>query len=265
MRITFLGVLGTLGIAGCADNATELRWTVEFANAELQARSARIKAELREGGCNGSVVYEDPDVTEEAIGMGETVRNGRYGFAATANDPYCLKFATACVENDLPMNSIALVLVAAQDEERDCPGYVCHDGACTDVVCDCNRDLSGDGLPIYSAQGSNDLIIVTSCVGLAVDEPCPDAPLEQCECALADMDCNGRVDYCDGRRAEVAFSSSDCAEKCGECVGESAIRCCASADECGACTGPDGCTETDQALCDALGARTFNAGARCPE
>jgi len=128
-------LLSTCASLGCAPDAVEATWEVQFASPDLGARAARVDAVVRRGGCNSTVeVYRatfDPDEGGPDL---PALDPGTYGFAAQATDEQCVVFAEGCLEVELPPSDTSLrVVLDERTQTRACPAVACVRGICAEV------------------------------------------------------------------------------------------------------------------------------------
>ncbi len=141
-------------LAACSDPLPPLSWHIGFADGLSSERAKLVEAEIREGDCDGPVVFSSRGVSDGSAAAPGALPAGPYGFFARARDANCLWFAQACVERDLPSTAaIDLTLVSLSKPSRqgecsddDGPGPAfdagVHDAGSEDAESD---DLEHDG------------------------------------------------------------------------------------------------------------------------
>ncbi|MBX7197441.1 MAG: hypothetical protein K1X94_35680 [Sandaracinaceae bacterium] len=127
--IGWLGA-GALLAAGCASSARPLTWTVELEAPELRGVITIVRAEIREGGCEGRARYGVDARVGARVPTPPVLSPGRYGFSAEALDASCVRVAGDCQELTLPGPTS---VVSHVRDVTDTP--VCADGACSGGVC----------------------------------------------------------------------------------------------------------------------------------
>jgi hypothetical protein len=254
----------TLLCGGCGDDdARSLRWRVSFEDASLATRAYSLEARILEGGCTGT------DIWEAAIRIGDATQpvgppelgSGTFGFEVTARDVGCVRFATGCTEQDLPVDDGAEVLVEliGGSEMTVCSLVLCEDGECVFpdggiAECpagsaDCNFDPL-DGCEVDTGS-------VDHCGGC--DQPCrlPHAD-EGCSsevCVISACD-EGWAD-CDGLDETGCETSLRTVENCGACGTACSLPHAAETCEAGRCElvachpGWDDCDDTIGNGCEA--------------
>ena len=204
-----LGLLVCTVTACSAPAPRDLPWDARFDDPALEARVAALEAEIRDEGCSGSARWSlafDPDAPPAGMGP-PTLPAGRYGFALTALDAACVRFASGCVDVDLPRPAGARVAVplAARSEEAACDATRCAAGLCADPLGDAGPSDGGtDAAPLDAGppDGGN-------CSATRAD--CNGNPMDGCEAPLdTPTNCGGCGTSCAYPRAFAGCGASGC-------------------------------------------------------
>jgi hypothetical protein len=160
-------VLACALCAGCSDDPRALDFRIQFANAALAQRAARIEARILLHGCDGDeALYVSSFAPDERGALPEVLANGRYGFDARALDLGCRWYAHGCSELSLPSGGHGFAVVtlnALPSPALDCASDGCDSRACmagTDAAT--SRDAgeldaaSADGATARDAAGDDD-------------------------------------------------------------------------------------------------------------
>jgi hypothetical protein len=171
--------LALLGVA-CSPQPTSLAWRIELEDASQLSRAAVVDARILRGGCGGPEIYGATLRPGAAMALvPPTLEPGVWGFAASAQDASCVRFAEVCDEITLPGVTAVVSTLARITDAPACSGARCDDGSCR------TEDRDGDGIGVCLAG----------------------EPLGGCDCDDADRDvrpgsadaCGDRVDQdCDG-------------------------------------------------------------------
>jgi hypothetical protein len=194
---------------GCAPSPTPLTWRVELEDASLLARAAVVDARILRGGCGGPEVYGTALRPGGVMALAPPVLEaGVWGFAASAQDSGCVRFADVCDEIVLPGTTLVVSSPSRLGAEvAACAGARCDDGSCR------TEDRDGDGVGVCLAGeplGACDCDDGDGDVRPGAADACGDRMDEDCdgfddEC---DVDCDGfpagRDGVTDGRDCDDA-------------------------------------------------------------
>lgn len=132
LRFARTVLLLSLALIACEGDPHSLTWGFTFATPELRARAVVIEAQIRQGGCDGAVMYdEELRVSGGMAPAPARLEKGTYGLVGRARDASCAVFAAGCVPVTLPEQADRTVQVplSAIVEEAGCPAG-CSDGRC---------------------------------------------------------------------------------------------------------------------------------------
>lgn len=219
-----------LGVAACTPDPHGLSWGVRFASPDDEARAVLIEARILRGGCDGTPVYAAdlmPGGPSMAMSPDELAQ-GLYGFAARARDADCVWFAENCVEDDLPQEVEApiIVLLTAGPESAECAPAMCVAGRCEGELRDGGPSDSGMRMDGGRMDGGDRTDGGRDGGGTDGFVPPRDGCTSSPEvCDNRDNDCNGMVD--DGFRIcgdeNARCTSGTCT--CGSGMTYSGMRC----------------------------------------
>jgi hypothetical protein len=177
--------LASLGIA-CAPAPTSLTWQVQLEDASLLSRAAVVDARILRGGCDGPEIYGAALRPRGAMALAPpALEPGVWGFAASAHDASCVRFADVCDEITLQGVTSVVSVLARVTEEPACTAARCDDGSCR------TEDRDGDGVGVCLAGeplGACDCDDADRDVRPGAPDPCGDR---------VDQDCDGFDDECD--------------------------------------------------------------------
>ncbi|MEM9073283.1 MAG: hypothetical protein AAGE52_32560 [Myxococcota bacterium] len=132
-------------LASCGENSRSLTWNYRFAG-----DPASVEARVREGGCDGTVIFED---RFRADGSGMTppdLGRGEYGFEIVLRDASCQVIGRGCLSAQLPLSEDAIVVAVEPVLEPACMG--CDEGLCTGAVRDAGIDAADTDVPRDAAE-----------------------------------------------------------------------------------------------------------------
>lgn len=116
--------------AGCAPSPRDLSWSIELESPELRGSIELVRAEIREGGCDGLARW-GVDVRPGArVPTPPVLRAGRWGFSAEALSTSCVRVAGDCDELVLPGPSSVRSFVRDLPDEPACDTSACSAGVC---------------------------------------------------------------------------------------------------------------------------------------
>jgi hypothetical protein len=140
MVLRALFLLACASCAGCSgDEPRALDFRIQFTNAALAARAARIEARILLAGCHGDEALYASSFAPDARGaLPEALADGRYGFDARALDVGCRWYAHGCVELSLPAEGSATVMLRALPS----PALDCASEGCDSLACEGESDAA---------------------------------------------------------------------------------------------------------------------------
>lgn len=128
---------------GCS-NDRSLRWEIAFDDQALADRAAVVVGRIREGGCDGPVLYEDQVAPGESASMPTSLEPGTYAFEGLARDASCMEYASGCVALELPQDEGMLVVsLAGSGPAMACAASACDEGRC--MMADAGPPPDGGG------------------------------------------------------------------------------------------------------------------------
>ncbi|GAB4196860.1 MAG: hypothetical protein OHK0013_04420 [Sandaracinaceae bacterium] len=183
--------MGAAAVGACQVGPAGLEWRIELDPPSLLPRVAVVEARILGGGCSGVEVFG------AELRPGATMRPvppplgaGRWGFAASAQDVSCVRFAYDCVEVDLPGPAVVLNQVFAVRETQICTAPRCRLGGCRLE----DRDRDGFTECVAGQDPARcDCDDFTPQVLPGGPDPCGDGIDQDCDGAddLCDADCDG--------------------------------------------------------------------------
>jgi hypothetical protein len=147
-------------LAACDPSLRDLTWRYDTRALD---EPTSLEARIREGGCDGAIVFEDRFAIGATGALPDRLRKGTYGFELLARDADCAEIGRGCVELALPTDDPELVVVLAPSTGPACDG-VCADGLC---------------VPSTPDGGPNDAGPLDG--GARDDASCTDCPCEDCD------------------------------------------------------------------------------------
>ncbi len=124
-----------LAVSACGDgDPRALDWSIVFADEALRADARLVEAEIRQGGCDGEVVWSATIRPDDLDGMRPpALEPGTWGFAARARDASCVWIAAGCEPAELGADdqpaSVRTVLAEATPVAA-CAPESCRAGEC---------------------------------------------------------------------------------------------------------------------------------------
>lgn len=146
-------------LAACDPSLRELTWRYDTRALD---EPTSLEARIREGGCDGAIVFEDRFAIGATGALPDRLRKGTYGFELLARDADCAEIGRGCVELALPTDDPEVVVALTPSTGPGCDG-VCTDGLCVPSTPDAGPDDAGP----------ND--------GGVRDASCTDCPCDDCE------------------------------------------------------------------------------------
>ena len=115
-RLAVALVLGAGAVgahAGCAPSPTALSWRIELLDGSTLGRAAVVDARILRGGCDGPEIYGVALRPRGAMALAPPVLEpGVWGFAASAHDASCVRFAEVCNAITLPGTTVRSIATA---------------------------------------------------------------------------------------------------------------------------------------------------------
>ncbi len=223
-------------LAACS--SSNLAWVFEFGDQTLADRAVIVEGQVRQGGCDGAVIWSARATRDSAADMSPPeLAAGTYGLAGVAIDGDCVEFATGCVEITVPSgDETTTVTLTASAEDTMCPPEQCMDGTCSGMG-DAAMDGAMDAPP--DTPASDGALDGDTAVGDADADAADTAVMDTSVSCTGDGDCTGGTcvggSCCFGCVAFGACVSGDDDGACGR-GGGACDACTCPTDHCNAGT-----------------------------